>query len=356
MKLESIASAVCQTSRRDFLGFLLAAPLLSATSRAAGADDLYAAAKREGAVHLYTGGSASGSASYVAAFKRNFPDIDVIVTGAYSNVNDKLIEEQLRQKQVTADIVSFQTIQDFVAWKRFGELLPFKFNDFSLYATRYTDPDGAFVASSLYPLTYGYNPAAIAPAAVPKSALDFLKPELRGKLITCYPHDDDATLYLFYTLSQKYGWEFIDRYMAMDPSFVEGHLGVVQAIAAGRRAATFDCSAHTAMDIKNKGGAIDVAFSSVDPIPVFYTTNAILRAAPHPNAAKLFTSFYLSKEQQIATETWSPRRDVPPPHGLQPLSAYQLADGYRAFMVQTSLIDDLRRRFLALTGPVVNKS
>jgi ABC-type Fe3+ transport system substrate-binding protein len=344
------------TARREFLGLLLAAPLLPMTTRAVDADDLYEAAKREGTVHLYTGGSASGSASYVAAFKREFPGIDVIVTGAYSNVNDKLIDQQLHEKNVSADIVMFQTVQDFVAWKRAGDLLPFRFTDFALYAPRYTDPDGAFVASSLYPLTYGYNPAAVAPAAVPKSALDFLKPELHGKLITCYPHDDDATLYLFYTLSQKYGWDFIDRYMATDPSFVEGHLGVVQAIAAGRKAATFDCSAHTAMDVKNKGGAIEVAFSSNDPIPVFYTTNAILRAAPHPNAAKLFTNFFLSKEQQIATETWSPRRDVPPPHGLQPLSAYHLADGYRAFMVQTALIDDLRRRFLALTGPVVNKS
>lgn len=343
-------------ARREFLALLLAAPLLRATTRAAGADDLYEAAKREGAVHLYTGGAASGSASYVAAFKKAFPGIDVIVTGAYSNINDKVIEQQLREKNVIADIVSFQTIQDFVAWKRAGELLPFKFDDFSLYAPRYTDPDGAFVASSLYPLTYGYNPAAVAPAEVPKSAVDFLKPAFHGKLITCYPHDDDATLYLFYTLAQKYGWSFVDRYMAMEPTFIEGHLGVVKAIAAGQKFATFDCSAHTAMDVKNAAGAIDVAFSSIDPIPVFYSTNAILHAAPHPNAAKLFMNFYLSREQQIATDTWSPRRDVPPPHGMQPLSAYRLADGYRAFMVQSALVDDLRRRFLAYTGPVVNKT
>jgi ABC-type Fe3+ transport system substrate-binding protein len=323
---------------------------------AADADDLYAAAQREGALHLYTGGAASGSASYVATFSKKFPGINVNVTGAYSNINDKVVEQQLHDKRVDADIVSFQTIQDFVGWKRAGELLPFKFDDFSLFDPQYTDPDGAFVASSLYPLTYGYNPTLISPADVPKSAVDFLKPGLRGKVITCYPHDDDATLYLFYTLVQKYGWNFIDRYMAMEPSFVEGHLGVVQAITAGRKSATFDCSAHTAMDVKDKGGAIDVAFSKIDPIPVFYSTNAILRDAPHPNAAKLFINFYLSREQQIANDTWSARRDVPPPRGTQPLSSYGLANGYRAFMVQTALVDDLRRRFLAYTGPVVNKT
>jgi len=67
-------------------------------------------------------------------------------------------------------------------------------------------------------------------------------------------------------------------------------------------------------------------------------------------------NFFLSREQQIATDTWSARNDVPPPRGAQPLSAYRLADGYRAFMVQTTLVDGLRKRFLALTGPVVNKT
>jgi ABC-type Fe3+ transport system substrate-binding protein len=344
------------SGRRDFLGLLLAVPLLPTATAAVDADDLFAAAQREGGLHLYTGGAASGSASYVAAFGKKFPGINVTVTGAYSNINDKIIEQQLRDKSVDADIASFQTIQDFVGWKRAGELLPFKFDDFSQYDPYYTDPDGAFVASSLYPLTYGYNPALIRPADAPKSALDFLKPELHAKLITCYPHDDDATLYLFYTLAQKYGWAFIDRYMATEPAFVEGHLGIVQAISAGRKAATFDCSARIALDAKDKGAAIEIAFSQIDPVPVFYNTNAILRNAPHPNAAKLFMNFYLSKEQQMANATWSARRDVPPPYGMRPLSAYRLANGYRAFMVQTALVDDLRRRFLAYTGPVVNKT
>jgi ABC-type Fe3+ transport system substrate-binding protein len=101
-------------------------------------------------------------------------------------------------------------------------------------------------------------------------------------------------------------------------------------------------SARIALDAKDKGGAIDIAFSTIDPVPVFFNTNAILRDAPHPNAAKLFLNFYLSNEQQIANGTWSARRGVPPPHGMQPLSAYQLANGYRAFMVQTGLVDDLR--------------
>jgi ABC-type Fe3+ transport system substrate-binding protein len=55
-------------------------------------------------------------------------------------------------------------------------------------------------------------------------------------------------------------------------------------------------SARIALDAKDKGGAIDIAFSTIDPVPVFFNTNAILRDAPHPNAAKLFLNFYLSND------------------------------------------------------------
>ena len=58
-------------------------------------------------------------------------------------------------------------------------------------------------------------------------AQDFLKLEFNGKVITCYPNDDDVTLYLFYTIVQKYGWEFMDKYMAYNPQWVRGHLGTL---------------------------------------------------------------------------------------------------------------------------------
>lgn len=331
-------------------------PQAAAAADAASLDELYSAAKSEGALHLYTGGAASNSAGLIRSFNRAFPGIAVTVTGAYSNVNDLRVEQQLRTGNVIADIASFQTIQDFVDWKRADELLPFKFPGFELYDPHYKDVDGTFVATNLNPVTYAYNTTAVGPSEVPRSALDFLRPQFRGQAITCYPHDDDATLYLYYTLVQKYGWGFIDRYMANEPAFIEGHLGVARAIAAGKKLVTFDSSTHTAVDMHQHGLPIGVAFSAVDPTPVFYNTSAILRAAPHPNAAKLFTAWYLSRAQQIKTQNWSARRDVPPPPGLRPLSSYKLANGYRDFLVQTELVANLRRRFLALTGPVVNRS
>ena len=40
----------------------------------------------------------------------------------------------------------------------------------------------------------------------------FLKPQFAGKLISVYPADDDAALYLFHLIVSKYGWAWMDKY------------------------------------------------------------------------------------------------------------------------------------------------
>ena len=340
------------------LALSLASPLLlgRAPATAQEIDVLYERARPEGALHLYTGGVAANSAGTVKAFNARFPGIELTVTGDYSNVTDTKIDRQLTEKHVDVDVASLQTVQDFVRWNRMGAIQPFKPDGFDAIGPEFKDAGGAFVATNVNPISYAYNPTLVAAADVPTSALDFLKPQFRGKVVTCYPADDDATLFLFYTLSEKYGWAFVERYMATEPAFVQGHLGVLQWIAAGRRALTFDCSTHTGTDMKAAGQPIEVVFSATDPTPIFYNTAGIMRAAPHPNAAKLYVNWVMSREQQIGTRNWSARSDVPPPAGMKPLSGYTLASRYREFLMQTKLVEDLRARLLAFTGPPVNKT
>src|ERR1019366_4243525 len=115
---------------------------------------------------------------------------------------------------------------------------------------------------------------------------------------TCYPHDDDATLYLFSVLEEKYGSAFINNYMATKPKFVQGHAGVIRALTTGKKMLSFDCITKFALDSKAAGQPIETLFSPVDPTPLFFTGNAIFRRAPHPNAAKLFLAWYVSADQQ----------------------------------------------------------
>ena len=91
-------------------------------------------------------------------------------------------------------------------------------------------------------------------------------------------------------------------------------------------------------------------------LPVFFTAEAILKNTPHPNAAKLYVTWFLSKEWQTRTGVYSSRRDVPAPARLLPLSNYRLMDHYLEFVSNENQLATLRTRFETYTGPVPNTS
>ena len=45
---------------------------------------------------------------------------------------------------------------------------------------------------------------------------------------------------------------------------------------------------------------------------------------------------------------------MPPPPELKPLFSYNVANGYRDFVTNTTLLTDLRKRFEAAVGPIRN--
>ncbi len=161
-------------------------------------------------------------------------------------------------------------------------------------------------------------------------------------MITCYPHDDDITLYMFYTALEHYGWDWVNKYIANGAQFVQGHLGVSRSLASGGNMVSIDSNPNFSLREQRAGKPVEIAFSKIDPTPVWAQTAATFRDSPHPNAARLFL-------------TWSPRKDVPPPAGLPPLFSLKLANKYPAFISNTELVGYLRKRFEALTGPIKNK-
>ncbi len=326
---------------------------VSAASHAETLDEIYEKAKAEKALVFYAGGPAAPHENRAKEFMQRFPGITVSVAGGFSNVLNEKINQQMAAKKLEADLAFFQTVQDFVAWKKQGALMSYKPDGFDQVLPNFKDADGAYVAFSANALTYAWNTKAVNPEDAPKSALDFLKPMFHGKLIAVYPHDDDAALYLFYTIIQKYGWGWMDKYMANKPNFVQGHLHVSRSVASGENFATLDASS-TTWPFKQQG-QLDIAFSTVDDSPVFTLTGGIFKDAPHPNAAKLYVSWFLAKEQQTRLGSFSPRTDVPPPEGLQPLTSYKIANNYREFMVNEPLVAEMRKRMEGIIGPIANR-
>src|ERR1700681_2711026 len=116
----------------------------------------------------------------------------------------------------------------------------------------------------------------------------------------------------------------MDRYTAQQPRFIQGHLGVARSLGSGESLISFDNTIGSTNTTKREGRKIAVAAPGSDRLAAAFTSEAILKDAPHPNAAKRYVSWFLSKEQQSRIGVYSSRSDVPPPEGLMPLSRYRL--------------------------------
>ena len=325
-----------------------------AAAKAETMDQLYAKAKAEKSLTLWGGGPAAPWEAVAARFKERFPGIDVAIEGGFSNVFDVKIDAMIKAKSMQVDLAVLQTVQDYVRWKKEGALDAFKPEGFDKIDAHWKDKDGAYFGMSVNAHTYAYNSQLVKAADVPKSALDFLKPQFMGKVVSAYPQDDDATLYDFNSITKKYGWGYWDKYMANKPVFIQGHLGVARSISAGDTLVTLDTIASISLAEKTAGKPHEIAFSKVDPLPIWAVTGAVFKGAPHPNAAKLFISWYLSKEFQstLAPGTWPVRSDAKPPAGQKPILSYKVVNDYREFLTNDKQLVELRARFAKLVGPI----
>ena len=330
-----------------FAAALVITLLADRPARAHDMDALYQAAKQEGVLNLYGGGPAASYVARAKKFEQRFAGITVNVVGGFSNRLTSQIDAARKAGQPHADLALLQTIQDFVQWKREGALLAFKPDGWETIADQFKDPDGAFMGHYVTLLAYAYR-ADLVDVPV-RSVRDFLAPAFKDKLISTYPHDDDITLYHYARLVDRYGWGFMDDYMKLAPKFVMGHLGVAQALDKGEAAGSIDQMVYA----NTKSVAV---IPTEEPATVFAQTLAIIKDAPHPNAAKLYVNWYLSKDEAMtlrAPGRWSVRNDVPPADGFKLLSQYRLNDQFQRFMTEDpARVEALRARFKGYTGEV----
>jgi ABC-type Fe3+ transport system substrate-binding protein len=342
--------AVRVTTIAAVLGFISGAQPAVAQSL----DDLYASAKGEGAFAFYVGGPTAPWEARAKIFEERYPGIKITIGGGFSNVLDKKIDAQLAAGKLEIDAAILQTAADYVRWKKDGRLVAFKPPGFDKMDANFKDADGTFWATMVNVVPYMYNTEKVAAADIPNSAMDFLKPQFAGKIVTAYPADDDVTLWVFHHIVQKYGWGYMDKYMAAKPNFIQGHLGEQRSIGSGQNLATYDSILDITSELKRQGQPVEAHIPTGDALPIWPLSGAIFKDAPHPNAAKLFMSWLLAPEQQARLPTWSPRSDVPPPAGYKPILSYEVANDYRVFLTDQLQVEALRKRFEGFSGPIVN--
>ncbi|MFF7048151.1 ABC transporter substrate-binding protein [Streptomyces griseorubiginosus] len=313
---------------------------------------LYREAMREGGtLTVYAGGdTATQQDGNRAAFEKAFPGITLNIVVDYSKFHDARIDTQLATRTLVPDVVQLQTLQDFPRWKREGALLPYKPAGFARVHPAFKDPDGAWTGIFVDAFSTIYN-VDMAGGTAPASARDLLAPRWKGKIVSTYPNDDDAVLYLYSLIVDKYGWEWLRRFVAQDVAWVRGTQEPADRVEAGSAAVALGTDG---MLTPAAGMKTRFVVPKQDPFMAWAQRAAIFRHAKHPATAKLYLNWWLSKQTQSDFYMWSVRTDVQPHEGYRPIWEYHNAhlDGFEHFMADRGLVEHFRQQLTLYVGEV----
>lgn len=330
----------------------LAATVVERDGAGESLDDLYQAALKEGGqLTVYAGGDEVTQGFGIKSnFERRFPGMKINIVVDLSKYHDARIEEQLLRKNLEVDVAHLQTLHDFDNWAARGLLLPYKPIGWDQIPVAYKDPAGRFTGLFMLTFANSYNKNYVTAENAPRDYSDFLKPEFKDRIIITYPNDDDAVLYVFDKIIQKYGIEFIDRLKANGVQWVRGTQTPRDAVEAGKYAISTGTSGSF---VPVESSALRFVLPKSDPFLTWAQTGAIFKDAKHPNAAKLYMSWQLSMPVASNLRQFPIRKDVAPLPGFQTVDHYNTSpEDFVAFMRDRARVERLKSLFERLIGPV----
>jgi iron(III) transport system substrate-binding protein len=210
--------------------------------------------------------------------------------------SEKLLAKVLTEfkaKKLAADVL--QTVEfSMYIFSRNNVLARYAPESNSLYPKDFKD-DGYWTTVYYNPYVAGYNTKLVTARLVPKTYEDLLDPKWKGKLMM-EGTKADWFAGMLQIMGQERGLRYMRELAAQQPVPREGHELLAQLVAAGEGAIDINIPASSVDRMKERGAPIEwVALGSAPSIMVGAGLSA---QAAHPNAAKLFIDFLLSREGQ----------------------------------------------------------
>jgi iron(III) transport system substrate-binding protein len=307
------------------------------------------AAKKEGKVNIYM----YRYGRVLDVFRSDYPEMQpYLMTGTGAQITTKILSER-RAGRYLADVVGLGSSNYRILHqkaKMLGPIQPALMLPEVLEASRwyggkhrYLDPDGKYVFAYLANASSGqlyYNTASVNPKEF-TSYYDLFKPKWAGKIVALdpRPRTEIGTTMQFFYYHPELGPSFVRQlFGSKDITFSRDSRQMIDWLAQGRFAICFGCSG--ALKAKNQGLPIEIFDTSTWKEGASFSvgggTLSLPNRAPHPNAAKVFINWYLSRRGQIALQKLadpdeppnSARTDIPKDDVL---SHHKLIEGRKYF-------------------------
>jgi len=271
------------------------------------------AAEQEGQIVFYSLGEV-GDVFSNSSFQKKFPKIKISVVSAGGTELVSRIMAERRAGKFLADAGDFGNTSPYMLYQ--GKVLDPITSAFILPEVRderkwwqgkqhFIDPEGkyilVYVGAPLY--LVGYNTNLADPGQF-KSYWDLLNPKWKSKIVAFDPQAGgfSATRDRFFYHNPELGPQFLRRlFSEMDLTLYRRFPQGEDWLAAGKFALCL-CRHQSISKAKNQGLPVDLVEPSVFKEGVGVETRAktlvLMNKAPHPNAAKVFINWFLSREGQ----------------------------------------------------------
>ena len=308
----------------QFMTFAGFAALVSSAPAMAQPADLIAKAKAEGSVMLYSIAPTPVLQELAQKFNDKYGvKLEVFRAGGVQ-IEQKLSLE-IRTNRVVADVVETADqagINQLAAKGHIGLYNPA--NAAGLPAAL-ADPKGRWMSYTQHLFPIIYNKSKLTAEQAPKSYKELADPAWKGKLSLASPNYGSTQMIFLKGILELGGWDLVKAYKANDAMVSRGWPDAENVIASGELLVGPDISIRTVAAIK-QGAPLGFVFPADGTIAV-QTVATIMKAAPHPNAARLLIEYLLSDDYQKLQPAYGgyPVRAIGgAPEGLPDLSTMKL--------------------------------
>jgi iron(III) transport system substrate-binding protein len=252
-------------------------------------------AKKEGQLLLYTSMSVGDHTKYVELFNNRYPFIQVNVRRAGSDRLLTLITTEHRAGKTLFDVVMGSGFG--LSFVRSGIFAKYLSPETRHLAEGTKDPEGYWADTYVNGIGVTYNTRMVPKDKIPRRWEDLLDPLWKGRKIAIdnEPYEwFDAVLRV---MGKEKGREFMRRLGEQELAVQRGYTIRAQQLAAGEFALCL-CYVHQVDRLRKQGAPVD--WPKNEQLFIVNVLHPILIAAKaeHPNAARLFYDYTLSKEGQ----------------------------------------------------------
>ena len=261
---------------------------------------LIAAAQKEGKIVFYTATDVAVAEKLARAFETKYPGIKVQVERSGAERVFQRINQEYGSKIYAVDVIETSDAVHFIHFKRNGWLQPAVPSDVAKFWPKEAkDPDGQFAAYRAHLSVIAYNTKLVTKEEAPKSYADLLDPKWKGRMVKAHPGYSGTIMTGTDAISQAIGWGFFEKLGQQRVLQVQSSTEPPKKLAQGERAVMADGNEYNVFLLKESGVPIEPVYA-VEGTPLVIGNAALLKNAPHPNAARLFYHFMFTREAQQA--------------------------------------------------------